>query len=107
MSDLSGSAVAGRILILIGFIIGIFGLGMMIFYSSIFSSVPVMATIFIVLGIIQIVGAVFGILAFILTLKKEFKRAGIFGIIASFLPPLNIVMLIGGILCLTSREAKY
>ena len=38
--------------------------------------------------------------------NNNFHKAGIFAIVSSFLPPLDIIMIIGGILCLVSKESK-
>ncbi|MDI6811368.1 MAG: hypothetical protein QMD80_06830 [archaeon] len=59
-----------------------------------------------ILGLVKIVGVIVGIFAFKSTAKNEFHNAGILAIVSSLLPPLDLIMLIGGVLCLVSKEAR-
>jgi hypothetical protein len=56
--------------------------------------------------VLKLAGVVLGLLALHATGQNDFNRAGILAVIASVLPPLDLVMLIGGIFCLVSREAN-
>jgi len=53
-----------------------------------------------VLGIINTIGIIIEIIAYRMIAKKNFKKAGILAIISSFILPLNVLTLIGGILCI-------
>ena len=61
---------------------------------------------YVILGIVMLVGSVIGIFAFKAASDHKFHNAAILGIVSSIIPPLNIFTIVGGILCLTSREAK-
>ena len=116
VEGLSSEAKVGKILILVSLVIGILsllilaGIGAAIYSSGVFAalgiSIRMSILIVAVLFIIRIAGLVMGFLALHSTEKKDFSRAGIFAVIACVLPPLDIVMLIGGIFCLVSREAN-
>jgi hypothetical protein len=47
-----------------------------------------------------------GVVALYYANKKDFSRAGIFAVISCILPPLDLIMLIGGIFCLICREGN-
>jgi hypothetical protein len=55
---------------------------------------------------LKILGVILGILALYYTEKNEFSTAGILAAVSSVLPPLDLIMLIGGIFCLISKEAN-
>ncbi len=82
---LTGVEKSGRITLITGF-----GLGNIIF----------------ILGLVQIAGLIAGVYAYKAAERNDFHNAGIFAIVSSFLLPLQLLMLAGGILCLVSREAK-
>jgi len=116
MEGLSAEAKIGKILVLVGVIISILGviiLGILtgiiwtageIYGFGIFMTIP--QWIITVLLIFKITGLLVGILALIYTGRNDFSKAGIFAVISSILPPLDLIMLIGGIFCLISREAN-
>jgi len=116
IEGLSSEAKVGKILILVSLVIGILVLlllavvGVAVYTAGGFSTLGVSLTIPLVivaaLAAVRIAGLVMGFLALFSTEKKDFSRAGIYAIIASVLPPLDIIMLIGGIFCLVSREAN-
>ncbi|MDH7509668.1 MAG: hypothetical protein QHH04_01315 [Methanolinea sp.] len=116
IEGLSSEAKVGKILILVSLVIGILvllfvaGIGAVIYSAGVFSALGISLTIplFFVgaVAALRIAGLVMGFLALFSTGKKDFSRAGIYAVIASVLPPLDIVMLIGGIFCLVSREAN-
>ena len=64
-----------------------------------------MSALLLFLGLIALVGIFVGFMGLKSASEGDFHRAGIMGIIASFLPPLDVVMLAGGILCIISEEA--
>ena len=111
MPELSTEANVGRIFILIGFIVGFIGsIAMIIMGAAMKSLVPNLTSFFgvfyVILGVVMLVGSVIGVFAFRAASNHEFRNAAILGIVSSIIPPLNIFTLVGGILCLTSREAK-
>ena len=53
-----------------------------------------------------IIGVTLGIGALYYSGKNELTMAGILATISSVLPPLDLIMLIGGIFCLISKEAN-
>ena len=61
---------------------------------------------FYLIGLVEIVGLIAGIYAYKAAERNDYHNAGILAIVSSVLPPLQLIMLVGGILCLISREAK-
>ncbi|MCC7573569.1 MAG: hypothetical protein KO464_09345 [Candidatus Methanofastidiosum sp.] len=115
LEGLSTEAKIGKILILVSLILGIVGVfGMLVGFSfgALFPirymrGFPFLAGFFLVFAVvIKILGLVIGFMALSSANLKNFNKAGMYAIISSLLPPLDIIMLIGGILCLISKEAK-
>ena len=115
IEGLSTEAKIGKILILISLILGIVGiLGILAGFTSValfplryMRDFPLFAGFLIVItAVIKILGLAIGFMALSSTKLKNFNKAGIYAIISSFLPPIDLMMLIGGILCLISKEAK-
>jgi hypothetical protein len=113
---LSTAAKAGKILILVAIVLSVIGMIasglfslLIIFFGLDWVRIPFIPQLGIaIIGVtlaIKIVGIVLAILAFRDTERGNFYRAGILAIIASFVPPLDVIMIIGGILCLVSDEA--
>ena len=107
----STKAKIGKILILIGIIFGAISMipifllsfsgGSYSYFFIELSRVPA-----IIFCIIELIGILIGIYAYNSTLVRDFRKASILAIISSFLPPMNIFMLLGGILFLASEEFK-
>jgi hypothetical protein len=55
---------------------------------------------------LKCVGVTLGIIALYYSEKNQLSKAGILAAISSVLPPIDLIMLIGGIFCLISREAN-
>lgn len=115
VEGLSTEAKIGKILILVSLILGIVGiLGLLVGFSfgALFPmrymrGFPLFAGIFMIfVAVIKILGLIVGFIALSSTNTKNFNKAGMYAIISSLLPPLDLIMLIGGILCLISKEAK-
>ncbi len=115
VEGLSTEAKIGKILILVSLILGIVGiLGLLVGFSfgALFPmrymrGFPLFAGIFMIfVAVIKILGLIVGFIALSSTNLKNFNKAGMYAIISSLLPPLDLIMLIGGILCLISKEAK-
>ncbi len=122
--ELSTEAKVGKILILIGIIIQVISItavftigsgmmgysGMMSYGYGMMNWGGMMGSafggLFFVIGLIEIAGLIAGIYAYKAAEQGDFHNAGILAIVASVLPPLQLIMLVGGILCLVSREAK-
>lgn len=107
---LSTEAKIGKILILVSIIMDI----VIVISISTFSPIHRMMMVvpfffsglFLIIGAVSLLGLIVGIYALKATKEKEFHRAGGLAIISCLLPPLDIIMLIGGILCLISKEGK-
>ncbi|KYC45826.1 MAG: hypothetical protein APG12_00806 [Candidatus Methanofastidiosum methylothiophilum] len=114
VEGLSTEAKIGKILILVSLILGIVGvLGMLVGFTSValfplrYMRFPIFAGFFFVIAaVVKILGLIIGFMALSSTTLKNFNKAGMYAIISSLLPPLDLIMLIGGILCLISKEAK-
>lgn len=116
LDGVSSEARIGKILILVSIILGILFLlflgvlgGIMytagsIFMLNISMSIPLLFII--PLFIVKVAGLLIAFLALRYSEEGNYSRAGIFAIISCVLPPLDLVMLIGGIFCLISREAN-
>lgn len=116
IEGMSAEAKIGKILILVSVVLGILAviiLGMMaavIRPSGAFSVFGVMVTIpfwiLLFLLVLKIIGVTLGIAALYYSGKNSLSTAGILATISSVLPPIDLVMLIGGIFCLISKEAN-
>ncbi len=118
---LSAEANAGRMLILIGIILQILGIAAVfsLFLLDYYGLTGVeksgrivlitgfgSGNIIFIIGMIQIAGLIAGVYAYKAAERGDFHSAGILSIVSSFLPPLQLFMLAGGILCLVSGESE-
>jgi len=113
---MSAEAKIGRILILVSVVIGILAiiiLGSLVMLAwpsggmngfGIMMVIPVWILISLVL--LKLAGLAIGITSLYYSGKNELTMAGILAAVSSVLPPLDLIMLIGGIFCLISREAN-
>lgn len=115
LQGLSTEAKIGKILILVSLVLGILGLlGIVLgfgyralFPMSFMRGIPLFAGFLLIFSaVIKTLGLIVGYMALASTELKNYNRAGILAIISSLLPPLDLIMLIGGILCIISKEAK-
>jgi hypothetical protein len=116
IEGISTEAKVGKILILVAIVIGlliVIALSVIaaIIYSAgsisgLGASMTIPLLIITPLLGLKVVGLIIGFFALVSTEKKDFNRAGILAIISSVLPPLDLIMLIGGIFCLVSKEAN-
>lgn len=116
--QLSAEANIGKILILIGIIIQAIGVaavlaigsGMMGYWGMMSWAGGMMGSyfggMFYALGLVQIIGLIVGVYAYKAAERNDFHNAGVLAIVSSVIPPLQLIMLVGGILCLASREGK-
>jgi len=77
-----------------------------LFLSPIFRNVSTL--VFVIFGglvIIMICVLLFGVYAFFASQRGDFNAAGMYALIGSALPPLDVVMAAGAIFCLISGEA--
>ena len=116
IEGLSAEAKIGKILILVAVILSILVIILLGFIAGIVWSVGqvtgfgIMMSlpqwIIIALLTLKLAGTAMGIAALYYAGRDDFSRAGIFAVISCVLPPLDLIMLIGGIFCLISREAN-
>jgi hypothetical protein len=108
---LSDNAKFGKIALLIGVVLAFFSIGiltviLMIFFWEFTNAPQWFGLLLLGMSMLSIFGLVVKILALAKTQNNEFRNAGIFAIIGSLLLPVDIFTLAGGVLCLTSDEAK-
>jgi len=113
---MSAEAKIGRILILVSVVIGILAvimLGSLVMLAwpsggmngfGIVMVIPVWILLSLIL--LKAAGLGLGVAALYYSRKNELTMAGILAAVSSVLPPLDLIMLIGGIFCLISREAN-
>ena len=116
VEGISTEAKIGKILILVAIVLGLLVIIVLsviaaIIYtagsiSGLGASMTIPLLIIIPLLVLKVIGLIIGFFALSSTEKKDFNRAGILAIISSVLPPLDLIMLIGGIFCLVSKEAN-
>ncbi len=107
LEGLSMEAKIGKILIFIGIILGIITIIGISFVYPVFGFLfpSNIAYLALLVSVIRIIGIIIAIYAFFSAERGEFRNAGILAIISAFIPPLDIIILIGGILCLIAPEA--
>jgi hypothetical protein len=116
IEGMSSEAKIGKILILVSIVLGILAviiLGaatVIIRPSGGLSGLGVMMVIpfWILVSLLALksIGVILGIIALYYSGKSELTMAGILATISSVLPPIDLIMLIGGIFCLISKEAN-
>jgi hypothetical protein len=112
--ELSTEAKIGQALLLAGIVVGAAGLFIAtVFLLFVLPSLgfphPVLFLILLfagIIGVIKLAGVLVGVLAYRAASRRDLRKAGILGIIASVLPPFDLIMLIGGILCTIRPESK-
>jgi hypothetical protein len=116
IEGLSAEAKIGKILILVAVILSVLAviflsfLAAIVWTAGVISGFGIMMAlpkwIVIVLLILKAAGLAMGVLSLYYASKNDFSRAGIFAVISCILPPVDLIMLIGGIFCLISREGN-
>jgi hypothetical protein len=116
MEGLSAEAKISKILILVAVILSILVIIVLGFIAGIVWSVGQVTGFGIMMSLpqwiiiallsLKLAGTAMGIVALYYAGKDDFSRAGIFAVVSCVLPPLDLIMLIGGIFCLISREAN-
>ena len=112
----SAEAKIGKLLILVSVMLGLFviiilgAIILLILPTGALTGFGVMMMIpfwiLISIFVLKILGIILGIVALYYTEKNEFSIAGILAVISSVVPPIDLIMLIGGIFCLISKEAN-
>lgn len=116
----SGLAQAGGILLLIGAILAALSVflmlgmfAMMTWMGNTFADEPgmmgfpgFMAWMYLGFGVLSVGGAIVGFIAWSRQREGDLRGAGILGIVASLLPPVQTLILVGAILCMVSPEAQ-
>ncbi len=111
LQGLSTEAKIGKILVLTGLVLGFAALlylllvGNLPFSTRFFPGHLLQAGVLLIAGI-KSFGLVCGVLALIMAERQRFQWAGILAVIGSLLPPLDLIILIGGLFCLASREGR-
>lgn len=113
---LSAEAKIGRILILVSVVIGILAIIVLGVLAALIHprggldgfGIELVIPFWILVSLIglKIAGVILGIVALYYARNEEFSLAGVLAAISSVLPPIDLIMLIGGIFCLISREAN-
>lgn len=109
MEGISTEAKIGKVLIIIAVILGVIGMIVLAVFGSFGLAAIIPAWLvggIIILAIARVAGLVIGLTAFMSADDGDYSRAGILGIVASVIPPVDLIMLAGGIVCLISPEAK-
>jgi hypothetical protein len=110
MAKLSTEAQIGKIVLLIGIVLGVISLAFIFTMGSVGLLIPgltgVLTGLVYVVGVVAIVGIVLQFLAYRKAAEGRIHDGGIFALIAAFVPPLQILPLIAAILLLVSPEAK-
>lgn len=116
IEGMSSEAKIGKILILISVVLGILAVIILAVITAVIRPsgglngwgvmmvIPfwILATLL----ILKIIGVILGIIALYYSGKGELTTAGILATISSVLPPIDLIMLIGGIFSLVSKEAN-
>lgn len=112
---------AGGILLLVGAILATVGAALLLVVSAFMFAIgenylgeedqatfpfAVVGGVYVVLGILLAVGAVLGYQAWGRAKAGDARAAWMRGLVASLLPPLQVVSLVGAILCLVSPEGE-
>ncbi len=110
---LSTEAGIGKILVVVSVILKIIGIAALLFFGSLFPHMMYgypgfmfLSSLLYLAGIASVIGLIFGLYSYSLASKRKIRDAGIYAIVSSLLPPLDIIMLAAGILFLVSREGK-
>lgn len=113
---MSAEAKIGKILILVAVILSVLAviflsfLAAIVWTAGVISGFGIMMAlpqwIVIVLLILKAAGLAMGVVSLYYASKNDFSRAGIFAVISCILPPVDLIVLIGGIFCLISREGN-
>jgi len=112
MTDgLSMEAKIGKVLMIIGIALGILALVFLIFFGNLPFSTRFFPSHFfgggtLILAAVKIAGIIVAISGFIEAEKKKIQRAGILAVVATLLPPLDLILLLAGLLLLISPEAR-
>lgn len=117
MAEPSGMFKAGKILLLVGAILHAVFAVLLIVMSVLMLSLSgalgddtafpmVVAVVYLVGGILLAVGSVFGFVAYRRAKSGHAHSAWVNGLVASLLPPLQVVTLLGAIFCLVSPEGE-
>lgn len=108
---LSTEAKIGKILMLAGLVLGLAALLYLLFagtlpFSTRFFPEPILRAGVMLIAVMKSAGLICGVLALVMAEQERFQRAGILAVIGSLLPPLDLILLLGGLFCLASREGR-
>ena len=108
---LSTEAKIGKILMLTGLVLGLAALLYLLLagtlpFSTRFFPEHILRAGVMLIAVIKTVGLVCGVLALVMAGRGRFQLAGILAVIGSLLPPVDLILLLGGLFCLASREGR-
>jgi hypothetical protein len=121
MENRSGLLKAGTILLLVGGILRAVGAVLIVLYGTVVSAVfdalakrnaaaaslpPYVAVLFLVLGVLVGVGSLFSLLGYGRAKAGDPHSAFVRGLVGALLPPVQVVSLVGAILCKVSPEGE-
>ncbi len=111
MTGLSTEAKIGKVVVLISIILSIIAIIVVLFVGTfaldmLLAMPGIWVTGIFVVALVKVIGVALGVLSLQMTTENRWKRAGIYALIASVVPPLDLLMLLGGIFFLTSPEAR-
>jgi len=102
----SGKAKAGELLLLVGGILQLVLAGLMVFFGALAILVTWNGVRFVLLGLVVGAGGILGLAGYDRARAGNHHGAFSMGLAGTFLPPMNVVLLLGAILCKVSPEAQ-
>lgn len=117
----SGMLKAGTIILLVGAILHAFGSFVLLLMGSLMLALgrsflgggrggafpfAIVGTLYLVLGVLLAAGAIVGFAAWGRAKAGDARGGWVRGLVASLLPPVQLVTLVGAILCLVSPEGE-
>ena len=108
---LSIEAKIGEILLAIGIVLSFIALLYLIFYGNLPFSTRIFPSHFIgrffsILVLVKCAGIIIASTGFFYAKRCNFQKAGVFAVVATLLPPIDLVLFLAGLLLLISPEAR-
>jgi hypothetical protein len=111
LKGLSSEAKIGKIVLIVSLVLSIIGVILIILAGTVVAKVlQGLPGLFVeglyILALVKSIGIVLGFVSLYSTTVDRWRRAGIIALISCILPPLDLLMLVSGLFCLFSPEAK-
>ena len=111
MEGLSTEAKIGEILLAIGVVLSFVALAYLILYGALpfstrFFPAHLIAGNLLAVALVKCAGILTAITGLFSARRRRFQKAGILAVIATLLPPIDIVFFLAGLLLLISPEAR-